>query len=119
MNSQVAKKERIGWIDCAKGIAILLVIFGHSIGGGSRAEAVLRGVIFSFHMPLFFILSSLTFRPSVDGNDFLKKTEKAFKHLIIPALILYVIRILLEVLAIIKKGNSDELTINIWGGGIE
>lgn len=116
MNIQVAKKERIGWIDCAKGIAILLVIFGHSIGGGSRAEAVLRGVIFSFHMPLFFILSSLTFRPSVDGNDFLKKTEKAFKHLIIPALILYVIRILLEVLAIIKKGNSDELTINMWGG---
>lgn len=43
-------RQRIDWIDFAKGITILLVIIGHNVSGP------LRGAIFSFHMPLFFIL---------------------------------------------------------------
>ena len=41
-------KERIKWIDCVKGIAIILVIIGHSI-----SISLVRGLIFSFHMPFF------------------------------------------------------------------
>ena len=43
--------NRVGWIDVAKGIAIVLVIIGHTVqfGGGTR------NFIFSFHMPLFFL----------------------------------------------------------------
>ena len=48
--------KRIDWIDCSKGIAILLVIFGHTISsGGSQLEQALRGGIFSFHMPFLVI----------------------------------------------------------------
>ncbi|WP_278969986.1 acyltransferase family protein [Megasphaera elsdenii] len=48
--------NRVGWIDVAKGIAIVLVIIGHTVqfGGGTR------NFIFSFHMPLFFLLSGFT-----------------------------------------------------------
>lgn len=48
-------RQRIDWIDFAKGITILLVIIGHNVSGP------LRGAIFSFHMPLFFILSCVTY----------------------------------------------------------
>lgn len=47
-------KERLSYIDIAKGIGILLMIAGHIWGGISQAY------IYSFHMPLFFILSGIT-----------------------------------------------------------
>lgn len=51
-------KERLDWLDIAKGIAILLVIVGHTVSNPSP----IRQIIFSFHMPLFFVLAGYTFR---------------------------------------------------------
>ena len=51
--------KRIDWIDIAKGIAIILVVIGHTLDEASIA----RHVIFSFHMPVFFILAGYTMRP--------------------------------------------------------
>ena len=50
--------ERIGWIDAARGIGILLVVFGH----GLVPPAVARQ-LYSFHVPLFFLLSGLVAQP--------------------------------------------------------
>lgn len=50
--------KRLDWIDIAKGIAIILVIVGHTVPNPSP----LRHAIFSFHMPVFFILAGYTFR---------------------------------------------------------
>lgn len=108
----VETKQRIDWVDCAKGIAILLVVFSHTIGANFMEET-LRGVIFSFHMPLFFILSSMTFKLSTDGNEFLKKTENAFRHLVIPALALFFLRIIYDLIA--NKIPKD-LMLYIGGG---
>lgn len=84
MKSNIQKStDRVEWIDFAKGITILLVIVGHTVGGA------LRGVIFSFHMPLFFILSSIAFKYSTNGEQFLQKTERAFKHLMVPAFVMF------------------------------
>lgn len=74
-------RQRVEWIDCAKGIAMLLVLLGHRIFG------FLRGAIFSFHMPLFFIFSTMTFRLSTDMEQWWKKCKKSFVHLVVPALI--------------------------------
>ena len=84
------QKNRIDWIDAAKGITILLTIIGHSVSTGICGNTA-RGIIFSFHMPLFFILSCVTFRFSRDQSEFLKKVKKAFRHLIIPAMITFVL----------------------------
>lgn len=62
-----AKKPRITWIDYAKGIGIILVVLGHTLRGLRSSgilteEAGFRFVdawIYSFHMPLFFLLSGL------------------------------------------------------------
>lgn len=55
MNNQVSS-SRITYIDNMRGIAILLVMLGHSIG--TVSEPVNR-LILSFHMPLFFFISGL------------------------------------------------------------
>lgn len=50
-------KGRVSWIDCAKGIAAVLMILGHTWFTES-----LKAFFYTFHMPLFFILSGYTFR---------------------------------------------------------
>lgn len=51
------KEERLEYIDIAKGIAILLVVVGHTVRRGDPVnEDIVRGLIFSFHMPLFFVI---------------------------------------------------------------
>lgn len=47
-------QQRLDYIDAAKGLAICLMVFGHSGYVGMPHE-----VIYTFHMPLFFILSGL------------------------------------------------------------
>lgn len=62
--------KREGWLDSLKGFAILLVILGHVLSGyqdaGTFPEAYssfyyIRTWIYSFHMPLFFVISGFTF----------------------------------------------------------
>lgn len=53
----MAKKKRLGFIDLAKAIAFAMVVCGHTFVPGSR----LRAIIYSFHMPLYFILAGYTF----------------------------------------------------------
>lgn len=63
MNTLIEKDKsnlRIRTIDIAKGIGIILVIMGHLLPENSY----LRSVIYSFHMPLFFILSGMVLKPS-------------------------------------------------------
>lgn len=49
-------KKRIGYIDMAKGLAIILVIIGHSSFVPNNAKLLL----YAFHIPLFFFLSGFT-----------------------------------------------------------
>ena len=53
MNSEV-KSNRLQWADAARGIAILLVLFGHTC-----PPPYTTAFIYAFHMPLFFFLSGL------------------------------------------------------------
>ena len=59
--------NRVEWIDFAKGLAIILVVYGHSFRGlhaASYIESVsflssVDYIIYCFHMPLFFFLSGI------------------------------------------------------------
>lgn len=74
---------RLDWVDKAKGIGILLVIYGHNY---PFAESYIYG----FHMPLFFFISGMFHPDKIDYNSI----KKRFKSLIIPyfiwALLLYI-----------------------------
>jgi len=63
---------RLQWVDQAKGIGILLVVFGHVLSGVRLAGLNIDpqffrwtwDAIYSFHIPLFFYLSGLFFPQS-------------------------------------------------------
>lgn len=59
--------NRLDWVDVARGIGIILVVYGHVFRGVASSETMGTGsplwgldyAIYSFHMPLFFLLSGL------------------------------------------------------------
>lgn len=71
--------ERIAYLDIAKGIGILLVIIGHLF------ESNIHTYIYLFHMPLFFFISGLLYRPN---NKYLRRKTK---YIIIPFFIFSII----------------------------
>ena len=67
-------KERIGYLDAAKAVAITLVILGHC---DCSCVPYLSRFIWSFHMPLFFLISGMFIRPRPVGEA-LKKYGRAY-----------------------------------------
>ncbi|MCR4617009.1 MAG: acyltransferase family protein [Lachnospiraceae bacterium] len=91
--------ERIRWVDIAKGIAIILVVVGHT------ASSSVREIIYIFHMPLLFLLSGYTMKSIANMPNYVKKSAK---KLLIPYLIISVVFIGHYLL---QKGSYSEF---IW-----
>jgi len=73
--------------DCLKGILITLVVYGH-ISYVGTLDVVLRVIsdaIYLFHMPIFFILSGVFFKPVLDRN----RLRNFFYRLVFPYLVFY------------------------------
>jgi fucose 4-O-acetylase-like acetyltransferase len=86
-------KQRLIWLDLAKGLGINLVVIGHAGRGLMSAGTPDEGgilefldlIIYSFHMPLFFIISGITtgMRPiSSIRPDLLRRIWRIFYPLI-------------------------------------
>lgn len=81
--------KRLEYIDNLKGLAILMVVIGHVIqflySPDNFDSNIVFRVIYSFHMPLFFILSGFvtTFAMEPETNIGIK-IRKRFVQLIIP-----------------------------------
>ena len=81
----ILTKKRIDYIDLAKGVCILLVVF-HHIASYYNWDYLLWVPLQSFRMPLYFLLSGLFFKDYEGFFDFFKrKTNK----LLIPFLFFY------------------------------
>ena len=98
MENQMIDKqniERKKEFDYARGIAICLVVLGHM----TTYPRIARQFIYSFHMPLFFILSGITFSLSQENNTsiFLKKR---INSIIIPA---YFFELVMYIWQIVKN----------------
>ncbi len=74
--------ERTQWIDSAKGIGILLIIFGHAYS--TVTPSALYVYIYAFHVPLFFFISGLTLRPAAGPLGGV--VQKKLRTLIVPYL---------------------------------
>lgn len=85
-------QQRIEYIDIAKGIGILLVYIGHcEIGEGNISGLI--SWIYSFHMPLFFVISGLLFSTKhVPATTFYRNK---FASLIVPYIIFSIINYVL------------------------
>jgi fucose 4-O-acetylase-like acetyltransferase len=67
------QRERIHWIDIAKGIGIIFIIYAHVLGSHD-----FRHLFYSFHIPLFFFLSGIVYNPQkyISFPVFLKKSVR-------------------------------------------
>lgn len=96
--------KRIQWIDMAKGYGILLVIIGHMYIFN------LSSWIYSFHMPLFFVVSGYVFKVKTNFKSFVKKR---IYRLIVPYLFLASLIITYEVIGrIITKEQINILKLS-------
>lgn len=68
--------KRLDWIDAAKGIGILMVLYGHNWLDWKYCY-----LVYSFHMPMFFFLSGYTFS---DGRKPTQFILNKVKTLLIP-----------------------------------
>lgn len=89
-------KNRIIWIDIAKVLGIYLMIIGHR----DLVSDEWTRFIFTFHMPLFFVISGMFWRPLPFKETFLK----SFRSLIIPFLIITLFWCLYYFVCYVKGG---------------
>lgn len=68
--------KRLAYVDIAKGIGILMVLLGHLLENGSP----IKSMIYSFHMPLFFMLSGTVMK----NESFRVQISKRFYGIWIP-----------------------------------
>lgn len=86
------KSKRIYYLDIARAIGIILIIIGYM-----NINQYIKTFIFTFHVPLFFIISGYLFKKRT-LKECLKKT---FKELIIP----YILISILIIAAVIVKSH--------------
>jgi len=79
-------QQKINWIDNLKAIGILAVILGH-------IASPFGAFIFSWHMPLFFILAGFFIKYELSMKEFFIKD---FKRLMIPYFIFAIVGLVLE-----------------------
>ena len=89
--------KRIEYIDVAKGITILLVIVGHV----EELPSPIKSIIYSFHMPIFFLLSGYFFKK----ESLSVATKKMFRSLIIPYFVVGVFMRLCQITINYFEGN--------------
>lgn len=80
------KQTRVAWIDVARGMAITMIVIGHS--GIARLVVEL---LYSFHVPIFFMISGLLFYTESAESKFLPFLLKQIKSLLLPYTVGYFI----------------------------
>ena len=73
--------KRIEYVDIAKGIGMLLVVWAHIL-----VEGPINWFIYVFHMPLFFYISGMLFAPA-KYNTCITLIKKRFHTLLVPYVI--------------------------------
>lgn len=95
MNEQVKKRQ--SWVDFARGIAIILVVYRHVFDGLNNTAALgtygymflfhLNTMFFSFRMPLFFIVSGIFLASSYTKRGFKRYTLNKGYTILYPYLV--------------------------------
>lgn len=84
------KTKHVAWVDDLKGLGIVLIVAGHCFatlmnmtdGSSQRLMRSFFDFVYLFHVPLFFMLSGLTF--SGKQENFIRFFKKKFIRLMVP-----------------------------------
>ena len=87
MTKKKELEKRVLYLDIARGISILLMIIGHVVEKGIK-----RSIIFSFHMPLFIIISGMFYKE----KSLKEEVKNLLIKLIIPSTLIVFIIVMVE-----------------------
>lgn len=103
-NLPALKKSRLYWVDYLKGIAIVLVVYRHSLlgiqGSGVQTPAYLENanmIFYSFRMPLFFMLSGIFVSLSLRKRSVKQFIASKFENLMYPYFVWVFLQITLQI----------------------
>ncbi|RDI36497.1 fucose 4-O-acetylase-like acetyltransferase [Gluconacetobacter liquefaciens] len=93
-------KGYYAWVDYVKGIGIILVVLGHVLRGIEKAGIVQKNnaltivdsIIYSFHMPLFFVVSGLFFHSSMEKRHSDGLIRNKFDTIVYPYIVWSIIQ---------------------------
>lgn len=101
--SRILSRTRYPWVDYARGITIILVVYRHVFEGlgeevseNYSALEYFNAFFFSFRMPLFFMISGLFFSQTIARNGLPLFIKKRFSTIFYPLLIWGTIQITLQ-----------------------
>ena len=63
-------KTRINYLDIAKGIGIILVVWAH-------ARGPFMSYMYQMHMPFFFLISGLLYHPDISWKEYFVRKLKS------------------------------------------
>jgi acyltransferase len=110
MPINVQLSSRISWVDVARGIGILLVLYGHAID-----HEINRYFIYAFHMPLFFFLSGIVFKP-VHDKSLWSVIVKNIKQIIVPYFLFALVTFALDIFLMHPNGETPaEINKQLYG----
>lgn len=96
---------RLQWVDHARGLAIILVVYRHVIVGMKRSGLPvtelmynLQEVVYNFRMPVFFVLSGIFITSSLRKKDSLSVGRDRAATILYPYLVWGAITVLLQIL---------------------
>lgn len=116
----MSHSNRIPYIDVFRGLMMLLVVLGHSIG---NTDDAVNKVILSFHMPAFFILSGMCFQPKTGDYNTSTLLKKKAKGLLWPYIAFSVIGVILYWILLAGTTKDKDVTMAqtiigiIWNDG--
>ena len=119
----MSRNSRLCYVDIAKAMAILLLATGHALGYSEHSKMVYK-LIYSFVVPLFFLVSGFT---ASRKSEFCAFVKKRFRRIMIPYFIWAVLFLIPYALfgdsvgdSVGKATRSDYLMLAgniLWGVG--
>jgi fucose 4-O-acetylase-like acetyltransferase len=109
--------KRLGWVDFARGLAMLLVVYRHSIVGIQRSGFSIPSIVYyiqefvyNFRMPVFFLLSGFFLALGLKRYSVSKLATKKLYTLLYPYIVWSVILITLQI--VMSKYTNSVRTIS-------
>ena len=107
-------KNRVKYIDIARGIAILCIILGH------LGNATINRIVYTFHVPIFFLITGYFMSDKMSTREF---CQKRIRTLILPYVYTCILMILFSFLKGLLSGNAISNIIkwtvaSLYGAGV-
>jgi fucose 4-O-acetylase-like acetyltransferase len=112
---------RLNVVDIVKGIAVILVVFGHTAQGmvhrgwwGGAGASFVHTLIYSFHMPAFFFVAGLFVMGSIAKRGNKRFAIDKLKTILYPYVLFAVINVAIEPLVGRFKSGTSPFRWNVF-----